>query len=130
MNFFWKLAGIIIPAIVAALIFLLCKRLRGREIAFELFGKAMFQYVTDAERGYGDGTGPLKLAAVIDWAAAFLSRYNITLDTDKLIEIVERELRAAKDRWKENPAFLGASFHTNAVGFVIPDAHTAEDGDE
>ena len=87
-----------------------------------LIESVLFQYVTDAERNYGSGTGQLKLSAVVGWIVDFLpDKYKTMFSIDDLSSKVENALRAAQDRWKRNPALLGEqAAATKAVGFAVP----------
>lgn len=59
--------------------------------------------VTEAEKQYGGGTGPLKLASVIDIIYSKLPTIVKTFITDKmLVKWIEDALKIAKKKWEKN----------------------------
>lgn len=64
--------------------------------------------VTEAEKQYGGGTGPLKLASVIDIIYPKLPAVVKMFITDKmLIKWIDDALKIAKKKWEENASIAG-----------------------
>ena len=64
--------------------------------------------VTEAEKQYGGGTGPLKLASVIDIIYPKLPAVIKTFITDKrLKKWIDKALVIAKEKWAENKSIAG-----------------------
>ena len=74
----------------------------------------MFLLVTKAEQEFGSGgTGELKRAAVIDWVYKHLPAVIRIFVSEKDIDrLIEAALKAAKDKWTDNPNLLGAAGRT------------------
>lgn len=63
----------------------------------------LFQLVTKAEQEYGQGTGELKYAVVVDWLYQRMPTILKFLFTPKDInKMVESVLKYAKDKWNTN----------------------------
>jgi hypothetical protein len=64
--------------------------------------------VTTAEREYGQGTGELKLGAVVSQAWPYVSAVlKLFISVEKLQKIVDDVLATMKDKWTKNPKLLG-----------------------
>lgn len=64
--------------------------------------------VTEAEKQYGGGTGPLKLASVIDIIYPKLPTVIKTFITDKMLKKwIDDALKIAKKKWEENTSIAG-----------------------
>ena len=87
----------LIICIVAVLIFL---AVNGEIKTIE---EILFKLVTEAEKQYGQGTGALKKAAVIEWVYSKLPPLlRGLISAERLSDMVERALEAAKKKWLEN----------------------------
>lgn len=98
-NFFVANWDIILFAIVfiAVLVYLWVRG--GKSVVF----KMLYAMVTEAEKEYGNGTGALKLASVIDkiyLKLPMVVRLFVTADT--LQKWVETVLEEAKKTWEQN----------------------------
>lgn len=70
--------------------------------------RMLYSLVTEAERIYGNGTGSLKLAAVIHEVYPNLPAVIKLFITEKtLAKWIEDALAAAKEAWKQNAAIAG-----------------------
>jgi len=71
---------------------------------YAVLDKIVFALVTEAEKKYGEKTGAVKLAAVIDWLYPKIPGVIRLFITAKQIEqIIERVLADAQKRWSANP---------------------------
>jgi len=87
----------LIICIVALLIFLAVK---GEIKTIE---EILFKLVTEAEKQYGQGTGALKKAAVIEWLYGKLPPVlRWLISAERLGDMVEDALERAKKAWNEN----------------------------
>lgn len=94
----WDFILLIAAAVVAVVYF----AFKGNK---SVIMKMLDGLVTEAEMAYGGGTGPLKLAAVIEEIYPMLPTVVKMFITDKtLTKWVEDALTAAKKKWRENPA--------------------------
>jgi hypothetical protein len=92
---------IILAAFAVALAYVAVKR------RWDLLPRILFALVTEAERVYGDKTGVLKLAKVVEWVLPHvpaLLRPFITLE--RLEFIINSALETAKLKWIGNPALI------------------------
>ena len=115
-NFITSLILFLATAVFGGLIAFVDRKRRGdpaadlaeQKKAEALIESVLFQYVTNAERNYGAGTGRLKLSAVVGWIVDFLpDKCKLMFSVDRLGDMAEAALRDAKERWKENPALIG-----------------------
>ena len=98
-NFFLANWDIILFAIVfiAVLVYLWVRG--GKSVVF----KMLYAMVTEAEKEYGDGTGALKLASVIDKIYLKLPMVvRLFMTADTLQKWVETVLVEAKKTWEQN----------------------------
>ncbi len=92
----WDIVLLVI-VLVAVLVYLWVRG--GKSVVF----KMLYAMVTEAEKEFGNGTGALKLASVIDkiyLKLPMLVRLFITADT--LQKWVEMVLEEAKKTWEQN----------------------------
>ena len=98
---------LVIAAVIGGIVVLIAKK------QYAILDKIVFALVTEAEKKYGEGTGAVKLAAVIDWVYPKIPAIVRLLITERqLVTIIERVLNDAKTRWEKNPnieAYLGGS---------------------
>ena len=98
-NFFVANWDIILFVIVLLVVLVYLWIRGGKSVVF----KMLYAMVTEAEKEYGDGTGALKLASVIDkiyLKLPMLVRLFVTADT--LQKWVETVLQEAKKTWEQN----------------------------
>lgn len=98
-NFFVANWDIILFVIVLLVVLVYLWLRGGKSVVF----KMLYAMVTEAEKEYGDGTGALKLASVIDkiyLKLPMMVRLFITADT--LQKWVETVLQEAKKTWEQN----------------------------
>jgi hypothetical protein len=98
-NFFVANWDIILFVIVLLVVFVYLWIRGGKTVVF----KMLYAMVTEAEKEYGNGTGALKLASVINKIYLKLPmavRLFITADTLK--KWVETVLQEAKKTWEQN----------------------------
>jgi hypothetical protein len=82
---------------------------------WDLLDKLLFGLVTWAEREYGNGTGLLKLAEVMQRLyphIPFLIR--VFLSTAQLEKLVNDALVSAKEKWDKNPKLIESAASPNA----------------
>jgi hypothetical protein len=88
----------IVAAVIALVVLLIVKK------QYAILDKIIFALVTEAEKKYGDGTGAVKLAAVIEWVYPKIPAViRLFITAEKLTAIIERVLGDAKERWEKNP---------------------------
>ncbi len=69
----------------------------------KILKKILFNLVTQAEKQFGDGTGPMKLAAVADWIYQRIPAVLKLLFTEKdIADMIEAVLEEAKKAWGTN----------------------------
>ena len=94
----WDFILLIIAA-VASIVFAIFKG--NKSVVMRM----LYSLVTEAEQYYGNGTGSLKLAAVIDTIYPNLPSIIKLFITDKtLVRWVEEALAVAKEAWEKNAA--------------------------
>lgn len=115
----------IITLVIAAIAAVIYAVFRGNK---SVVMKMLYSLVTEAEKNFGSGTGPLKLASVIAEVYPKLPAVIKLFITEETIEKwIEEALEAAKKKWESNaniqayitPAELPAA-EANAIGFEIP----------
>ena len=90
----------IIICIVCIVALLILFAVKGEVKTIE---EILFKLVTEAEKQYGQGTGALKKAAVIEWIYGKLPPLlRGLISTNRLSDMVENALSAAKKKWLEN----------------------------
>ena len=98
-NFFMANWDILLFVIVLVVVLVYLWVRGGKSVIF----KMLYAIVTEAEKEYGNGTGALKLASVIDkiyLKLPMVVRLLITADTLK--KWVETVLQEAKKTWEQN----------------------------
>ena len=98
-NFFMAIWDILLFVIVLVVVLVYLWVRDGKSVIF----KMLYAIVTEAEKEYGNGTGALKLASVIDkiyLKLPMVVRLFITADTLK--KWVETVLQEAKKTWEQN----------------------------
>ena len=98
-NFFMANWDILLFVIVLVVVLVYLWVRGGKSVIF----KMLYAIVTEAEKEYGNGTGALKLASVIDkiyLKLPMVVRLFITADTLK--KWVETVLQEAKKTWEQN----------------------------
>ena len=98
-NFFMANWDILLFVIVLVVVLVYLWVRGGKSVIF----KMLYAIVTEAEKEYGDGTGALKLASVIEkiyLKLPMVVRLFITADT--LQKWVETVLQEAKKTWEQN----------------------------
>jgi hypothetical protein len=71
---------------------------------YDILDKIIFALVTEAERLYGDGTGAVKLAAVIDWVYPKIPAViRLFITAGQLTKMIEKVLMEAKTKWESKP---------------------------
>lgn len=98
-NFFVANWDIILFVIVLLVVLVYLWLRGGKSVVF----KMLYAMVTEAEKEYGDGTGALKLASVIEkiyLKLPMMVRLFVTADT--LQKWVETVLQEAKKTWEQN----------------------------
>jgi hypothetical protein len=74
---------------------------------WDLLDKVLFGLVTWAEREYGNGTGALKLAEVIQrFYPQIPMLIRVFLSKEKIEAIVNKALSDAKELWGKNPKLI------------------------
>lgn len=98
-NFFVANWDIILFVIILLVVLVYLWIRGGKSVVF----KMLYAMVTEAEKEYGDGTGALKLASVIEkiyLKLPMMVRLFVTADT--LQKWVETVLQEAKKTWEQN----------------------------
>lgn len=94
---------LLIITVVASVVFAIFKGNKS------VITRMLYSLVTEAERTFGAGTGPIKLAAVIDAIYPSLPAVIKIFITEKaLVRWIEEALAKAKETWAQNPALLEA----------------------
>jgi hypothetical protein len=89
---------LVVLALLVGAILLIVKK------QYTILDKIALVLVTEAEKKYGEKTGAVKLAAVIDWLYPKIPAIIRLFITEKQIEkIVERVLTDAQKKWESNP---------------------------
>jgi hypothetical protein len=92
---------IIIALVVAVLAYIVVKR------RWDLLLRILFGLVTEAERVYGDKTGVLKFAKVVEWVLPYIPAIlRPFLTEERLTNIINTALDTAKLKWNANPALV------------------------
>jgi hypothetical protein len=91
-------SAVLIAGAVAALVVVIVKR------RWDLLDKILFALVTEAERQFGDGTGQLKMAAVVTQVTPYIpSILRVFVTQERLEALVTKALDEAKLKWAANP---------------------------
>ena len=71
---------------------------------YAILDQIILTLVVEAEKKYGDGTGAVKLASVIDWVYPKIPAVIRFFISEKHLEkMIENVLLEAKEKWKSNP---------------------------
>jgi hypothetical protein len=74
---------------------------------WDLIPRILFGLVTEAERVYGDKTGVLKFAKVVEWILPYIPVILRPFLTEiRLTNIINTALDTAKLKWNANPALV------------------------
>ena len=93
---------LVVGALIVGLIILIK---RGETKILE---NILYSLVTQAEKEFGDGTGSLKYAAVVDWIYQRLPAVLKLIFTEKnLNAMIEDALAKAKEQWAKNNNLQG-----------------------
>ncbi len=97
-------SALIVVFVAVVIITLIAKKQWG------LLGKILFGLVTCAEREFGgNGTGALKLAAVVEKVYPLIpSIIRVFITEGMLIKAIEGALELAKLQWEKNPKLIGS----------------------
>lgn len=101
----------VILVFVAVLIFL---AIRGKK---DIIAKILFALVTEAEKIYGNGTGSVKFAYVVEKAYSYLPAIvKVFITYERLKTMIEDALAAAKIKWAEE---AGISDYLKETEFLV-----------
>lgn len=87
---------VVILTFVAVLVYL---AVRGKK---DIVAKILYALVTEAEKIYGNGTGSVKFAYVVEKAYSYLPAVlKVFITYERLKQMIEDALAAAKIKWAE-----------------------------